>query len=944
MNRLTTAFILTLLALTVFASTSVLAGFTLESAVAPNKASPSGFHATLRFSPRNGGTLPPEALGRELSLSPASPLVADFGAEALAPRALSNSAFLTQSTYLAVPGLGQFDPADWKVAVATVSGQPLDAQTGVTLAPVAVGPAEGLQVTVDPTAWASETAPGTELLITVSGPASTTKGLATIDLAEEEVLHRVVRRTFLNGETVTALPARPRATKAAPIPSPPGDYRIAYRNEPAIYRVPLSLLGADPSSATQVLLDHHAVIVPPLGTDGNDLLVTAPFRYTDDADTDALFASVGDSPTTQATIRPAFESLAPLATEAEHTITRRHEYDLYFEWAAQTAPLDRFFFWRNTGGNRPYNIPIHDELTTTALTISAELHGYNINDSAFDHGAKLRIQGVDTKTDEWEGKTVHVLTDSIFLPSLPSGDTIEVRHIVTPRPSGTSAQNLNWYDLTYTGYFRLDPDNQCLVDLPADSGPRRVTVGGFDPATTSGAVLVVDITNPQLPQVVANPPVFTYDAGAAAAVEFDAPSSHTTFFVTRLDAITTPPVITVAKAMPVPPIAEFRLERIYVRPDEFAAALSPLVAHYGAGTIELDPQAAYDAYNGGQKSPEALREALVALLDHSPSHAALPDFLLVAHGNSDPRGELDPLDAPQIPVFNELSPEYSFGFLEVPLDYPYTLFEGGDLLPDASFGRIPAKTPQEVANFVDRQIRFDALVETLRDANRPALWVTDDNDDFDNDGFSIYWEDVPLWDSYWAPTGHGSAHVGLLASTPNNDPVTRAAIQNAFADGTAFALYMGHGSDDIWTGERIVTTDDIMTGLIATEDNWPIVATFTCLNGNFAYPNATKRSMAEAWTIVADHGAIGNICPVSADYYFEQKQFAIAVMSLLSQSDAVRPRTIGELLLQARIDFHAQWPFFDETLKEYTIFGDPAANLTLDGPRPAALPDWDSWE
>jgi len=89
------------------------------------------------------------------------------------------------------------------------------------------------------------------------------------------------------------------------------------------------------------------------------------------------------------------------------------------------------------------------------------------------------------------------------------------------------------------------------------------------------------------------------------------------------------------------------------------------------------------------------------------------------------------------------------------------------------------------------------------------------------------------------------------------------------------------------------------------------------------------------------YGAIGAIAPSSVDFYSEQDFFAQEVMQRLGDV-GFRPQTQGELFYQARASYLAKYPEFLRTAREYHLFGDPSADLTL--PLGTSVEDWSLFE
>jgi hypothetical protein len=353
-----------------------------------------------------------------------------------------------------------------------------------------------------------------------------------------------------------------------------------------------------------------------------------------------------------------------------------------------------------------------------------------------------------------------------------------------------------------------------------------------------------------------------------------------------------------------------------------------------ASLLLLDPQAAYNAFNGGQESPEALRDAVRALLDAHPFRHPFPGLLLAGHASLDHHDYLGLQASPQVPCFIDESVQTEFGTFENPIDYPYALLYGDDLLPDVMLGRIPARTSAELALAVSRIVQHDALAATLSLSDRPGVFIADADNNFAADN--------PTWVSMWQQTGNTG--LAIRRADYATTALAFGAIQSvmqASPAGAAFVMYSGHGFNDTWWSSAVMSPTRVAS--IDTEGRWPIVATFTCLNGYYAFPGATSPTLSEAWLFSTDpgtlRGAVANIAPCSADFYIQQRLFAEAVLDGFTLSEDQRPRSVGELLLRAQADYATEWPMLEKTLKEYLLFGDPATSLAIDPPL-SGIPGW----
>jgi hypothetical protein len=89
-------------------------------------------------------------------------------------------------------------------------------------------------------------------------------------------------------------------------------------------------------------------------------------------------------------------------------------------------------------------------------------------------------------------------------------------------------------------------------------------------------------------------------------------------------------------------------------------------------------------------------------------------------------------------------------------------------------------------------------------------------------------------------------------AVPNAD-AARLAIRNAIQNGAFMVQYMGHGAIDTWAHEVMWRKIDV-EGL-QNNSALPLVMTFNCLDGYFAYPGSP--SMAEVMLLRQGGGSVG---------------------------------------------------------------------------------------
>jgi hypothetical protein len=908
------------------------ADFQLES-LQPESRS-TGFAATLAFTPRSAT---PDAVRRE---------ILDIGGGEVVVLEGPHPDLSVESALLGVPGLARWNPAEWRVRVLdSTGGERPDLAAGIVLEPFVFGALPGVRVTAGAGAFVN----GARYRIEVTGPPSTELPPPHLSLDPESPAARVLARTVLNGNVITELPhAVPTldGRRAAPAPTYTGDWRAEYASG-GLLRIPLAGSGATAPGQTRVV--HHGDVLPLLAVGTDEVVVHAPWRDDPGSATDSVFLTVDTGAGAPlAATRPAFPTLSPMGVEVAIDRARTFDYNLRYE-RLMPKTSDKFVFNRASIPEVPaqsqfavndYTLSLHDRLTTTTVGVRIEVYGYNqwvaLNP---DHYADFSVDGEALPRAIWEGRVLREVGETISLPAIPWPAEVTLRHAIVPDSpialAGADQQNLDLVELSWRGFPRIDPGTGATTLALAASGdslPRRVTVGGFPPGTTTGDIRVVDVSDPLAPVAVTGAPTFT-DSDGTVAVEFEVGAAAARLEV-ALDASVASPVEVVAtERLPDATALGGVLRAVYVRTPGLAGALAPLVAAQDGDILEFTPQAAYNAFNGGQASPHAVRDALAHLIAAAPARLPFPRVTLVGHGTLDPLNHLGNLPATHIPCFIELGVESGSGRLDNSEDLPYAFLFGGDSLPDIELGRIPAEDASELAVAVDRLLRHAALVDDLVAANRPALFATDDD--------ATFLADSPVFAGIWESTGRTAQRIDLAGSSDGSAERAQTIDALGQGDGVAFSLYTGHGNTDRWAGEGIMRSTDVP--LADTEERWPFVTTFTCLNGYYAFPVPDGKSLSETWLFTPDRGAHSNVAPVSVDFYLEQRLLILELLGTLTQPEPGRPRTVGEAWLATTASYITKYPTLLKTAREYILFGDPSAHLALDPTTNATVPDWRAW-
>jgi hypothetical protein len=133
--------------------------------------------------------------------------------------------------------------------------------------------------------------------------------------------------------------------------------------------------------------------------------------------------------------------------------------------------------------------------------------------------------------------------------------------------------------------------------------------------------------------------------------------------------------------------------------------------------------------------------------------------------------------------------------------------------------------------------------------------------------------------------------------------------------------YMGHGAINSWASElmwRTIDAENLQNG-----DQLPIVMTFNCLDGYFAYPG--HEAMAEVLLRRPGGGAVAAIAPSGLGTIPDEHHFRTLLMTVMFQENV---QETGRALLLAKQRFHDSHGQ-NYLLQSMTLYGDPAMRLPL---------------
>ena len=426
--------------------------------------------------------------------------------------------------------------------------------------------------------------------------------------------------------------------------------------------------------------------------------------------------------------------------------------------------------------------------------------------------------------------------------------------------------------------------NSNSLRMTAASG-QKVTVSGF----SGSSVQVIDITNPSSVSLVPG----TVSAGKVAFVPQG--GGTRTLLAVASSQFASPASITGNQGSSWHS-AQAGADMVIISHGDFIDSLAQLVAlrqSQGLKVVVVDVEDLYDEFNFGVESPYAIRSFLLAAKANWSTKPAY--VLLMGNGTFDPRNYLGTTVPDLVPA-----KLVDTNLIETASDDWFADFNN-DGIPEMVIGRLPARTEDQAVAMVNKIVAYEqARAGGWKDK---VLLVAGQND-AEND-FEAY-------------------TTALLALLPGGLPVTQifqgsdslahSDLENSINLGVGLVNYIGHGSNEIWAGGLLSSTDtlDLINGLKA-----PVVIAMTCLNGYFQ--DVYTNSLAGALMNAPGGGAVAVWASSGLTESGPQAAMDQALIRVLYGS---QPVTLGEAAASAKEAVSDQ-----DVRKTWILFGDPAMKV-----------------
>jgi hypothetical protein len=304
----------------------------------------------------------------------------------------------------------------------------------------------------------------------------------------------------------------------------------------------------------------------------------------------------------------------------------------------------------------------------------------------------------------------------------------------------------------------------------------------------------------------------------------------------------------------------------------------------------------YNEFNFGERSPYVIRQFLKSA---GTNWSKRPSYLLLnGRASYDPRNYLGLGSEDLVPTWI-----LAAGGLMTASDDWFSDFNNTGM-PTIATGRLPVSALEEAKTVIEKLVAYEG-----KSTNGPwisqALIVADkdDTESFSQDSQSVQAQLPPSIQS----TDIFAGVIGTNAARPD--------IIAAINSGQLLVNYLGHGSEDQWSGSDIFDTSTVSS--LTNGSQLPVFLIMDCLNGFFQ--DVYSQPLGVALLLAPNGGAVAVLASSGLNQAPPQTKLDRLVVQ--NAFSAARP-TLGTSILKAKSQIS------DENVRRtFILFGDPAMQI-----------------
>ncbi len=276
-------------------------------------------------------------------------------------------------------------------------------------------------------------------------------------------------------------------------------------------------------------------------------------------------------------------------------------------------------------------------------------------------------------------------------------------------------------------------------------------------------------------------------------------------------------------------------------------------------------------------------------------------------------------DTNTIPAWN------GSGYQNPPTDLYYSCMDNADWVPDVYLGRFSLRTAEHIAGLVEKTVDYEQ-----------TAWSVDS-----------LWTGRQYFISSDDPTYHGiteATHLYCMAKARAHGVTcdslwtygtdTGTTIPDAVNGGRAMVTYSGHGLESSWQGWTSVIFNGWYVDQLTNLDKYPMVLSFACLTGNYAWPSQDACFM-ERWIRPPNKGALASYGSSVESFWGDDDYLQRRMWDALFDDGYT---WAGAFVLEGKLRYLAGYGQTQNRkrgyFEQYNLFGDPALLLYTLAPTP----------
>ena len=540
------------------------------------------------------------------------------------------------------------------------------------------------------------------------------------------------------------------------------------------------------------------------------------------------------------------------------------------------------------------SVPHLDTASTRPARLDVVLQGVIVG---FPHDVLVALNGNQIGNAIFTGQQKGRLSVNLPPGLLQNGNNIVT---LTAQNGDYDTSLVQSIRITYPHLYAADSDELKFTGRAGE----EVKVCGF-----ASAPVVLDITDPNRP-VQLTPQVTTSGGKFDVALQVPwtstnpaAPVRHT------LLAVADDRVASSAGVQPHHPSHWHRMQRgadiAMITHEGFAEALTPLVRVHeadGKSSAVAPVTELYDEFNFGEHSPFAIQQFLQTA---AQNWKKAPTYLLLnGRASFDPRNYLGQGNLDLVPT-----QILAAGGLMTASDDWFSDFSGSGTATIPT-GRLPVSTLQEANTVVGKIVGYEGKSSNGAWTSQ-ALMVADKDDT----------------ESFTADTARVQAQLPAAVQAKDifvGTTTTQQDIIDGINSGQLLVNYLGHGSEDQWSGANVFNTDSV--GSLTNGSQLPVFLIMDCLNGFFI--DLYMPPLGVSLLLAPNGGAVAVLASTGLNQPGPQTKLDKLVVHNSLQAE---PLTLGESILQGKSQISDV-----NVRRTFVLFGDPAMVVKRPASSPAA--------